>query len=113
MIDTKIATHLEKYFSLSRTQFIEEDYALSAFLVIMAIEEAAKLIALGDSSPTEKKQGKQLKEFLNHDDKYSIAVINLLEQSAQYNTLPEKWQDEVWSWWDRSKRTTKLMRIRP
>ena len=108
MINPDVITHLEKYFELSRTQFIEGNHALAAFFAITTIEEAAKLLILEGNSSEARDRNELLKESRNHRSKYFGALINLIEQSPQYETMPPHWKSEIDSWWD----ADKLMKIR-
>ncbi|GAI36741.1 unnamed protein product [marine sediment metagenome] len=108
MINSDVATHLEKYFKLSRTHYTDGDYALAAFFAITTIEEAAKLLITEAKSLNEEDRKRQFRKARNHQIKYSYAMVNLISQSSQYESMPSYLQDEVESWWD----FKKLMKIR-
>ena len=103
MMNPDVATHLEKYFKLSRTYFKEGDYALAAFFAITTIEETAKVLISHSTS-----REWSFREIHNHREKYLSALINLITQNPEYEKLPDRWGEEVESWWD----TKKLMQLR-
>lgn len=108
MINPDITAHLEKYFRLSRTHFAEGDYALAAFFAITTIEGSSKLLILRDMNLSLNNKRRTISESLRHKTKYLNALINLIDQSPLYESLPHEWKKEIESWWD----TNKLMRIR-
>ena len=103
MVSPDVINHLEKYFKLSRTQFVEGDYALAAFFAITTIEETATVLIFYSTS-----RKWSFKEIHNHREKYLSALINLITQSPSYEKMPHDLQEEVDSWWD----TEKLMKLR-
>lgn len=108
LLEPAVATHLEKYFVLARGRFIDGDRALAAFFAITAIEESAKVMILKGTFAVDTSDVERRRRSLEHGEKLSGAVINLLEQNPRFETWPREWQDEVASWFD----TTKLIRIK-
>ncbi len=100
MIDKEAIEHIENYFNLSQSRFIEDDHALAAFFAITAIEETAKLLIVGGTNLEPRRKASLIKETLSHRKKYINALINLIDQSSYYEVLPEKVREEVDSWWD-------------
>lgn len=108
MTNPDVIAHLEKYFDLSKTQFTEGDYALATFFAITTIEEAAKLLILEAKSP-EGIDSKELQKVArNHRSKYFSALMNLIDQSPQYPSLRQEYEEEIRSWWV----TDRLMELR-
>lgn len=108
MLNAKIIIHLEKYFRLSQKHFKEDDYALAAFFAITTIEETAKVLILPTKSLEKRERKELLKRARNHRSKYLTALINLIDQSPRYESLPHEWKQEIESWWD----ANTLMKIR-
>lgn len=108
LINPDVITHLERYFNLSRSHFIEGDYPLAAFLAITTIEETAKVLFLEGQSLEDVQGKKFVKEARRHQNKYLWAMINLIDQEPQNELFPSDLKQEVDSWWD----TSKLARIR-
>ena len=98
MIELPALAHLQKYFDLACRHFIEGDVALAMFFAITAIEETAKIMILKGNFTGERDFKGRARDALNHQQKHFSAIINLLDQSPQFETLPQEWQDEVWSW---------------
>lgn len=95
LVNPSIINHLRKYFDLARTHYQQGDLGLAVFFAITLVEECAKILYLRDADLKDKKQRKAA---INHQEKRLVALINLLTASEQFDSLPRKWQDLVWTW---------------
>jgi len=101
-----VTNHLKKYFELSLSRFSGGDYTIATFFALTTIEECAKILQLRDA---DLKNPKHRRRAIDHKDKYLTAVINLIDQSSQLETLSKKWQDMFYLWFSD---VEKLVRIR-
>ncbi len=94
LINSSVIDHLRRYFDLACAHYEESSYGLATFFAITIIEECAKILYLRDADLTDEKQRRAV---LSHNDKHLVAFVNLLTGSDRFDTLPQEWQDLVWS----------------
>ncbi|MFC2010140.1 AbiV family abortive infection protein [Chloroflexota bacterium] len=108
MITPDVITHLEKYFKLSRTYFTDGDYTLAVFFAITTIEESSKVLILRDKDSPQIERKQAIGETYSHKTKYLNALINLIDQSPSFESLPDNMQKKTRWWWN----TKALLKLR-
>ncbi len=95
VIDSAVAAYLRRYFNLACMHYKERNWGLSTFFAILLIEECAKILCLRDANLADDEQRNAI---LSHSDKHWMALVNLLDGSERFDTLPKRWQELAWSW---------------